>query len=358
MNMSFRALIKALAVLILIIGLVTACDRKSALNSQGDKADAQAKVVLYCATDREIAQDLIDQFAKETGIQVEAKFDTEAAKSVGLVQAIRQEKANPQCDVFWGGGSFFCTILANDGCLASVPNDLVQAEGAAPHDAQGRWLGFAAAYRVLIVNTEVLAPDSRPHSIYDLTDPLFKGHVGIANPLFGGMAAHVAALFAKLDEDQGRQWLAGLKSNDCAICAGMADVKNRVASGELWFGITSTIDAHVAVDGGKPVVVIFPDQNQGEIGCLNGYNTVALVAGAPHPREAERLIRFLLTTSTEKILAAGPGQNVGLLPDSVAQNVRPAWIPRDIRQMDVDWNEAVKAHPAATKAVKEILLDQ
>jgi iron(III) transport system substrate-binding protein len=347
---------KALGTAFLVLALA-AYHRDHPSSPEGRPATAP-KVVLYCATDREMAQDLIDQFAKETGIQVEAKFDTEAAKSVGLVQAIRQEKANPQCDVFWGGGSFFCTMLANDGCLASVPNDLVQAEETAPHDAQGRWLGFAAAYRVLIVNTEVLAPDSRPNSFRDLTDPRFKGHVGIANPLFGGMAAHVAALFSKLGGDEGRNWLKGLKANDCAICAGMADVKNRVASGELWFGITSTIDAHVAVDGGKPVAVIFPDQKPGEIGCLNGYNTVALVAGAPHPKEAERLVRFLLTTRTEKILAAGPGQNVGLLPESVAQNVRPAWIPRDLREMDVDWNEAVKAHPAATKAVKEILLDQ
>jgi iron(III) transport system substrate-binding protein len=166
-------------------------------SSPGGQTSSAPKVVLYCATDREIAQDLIDQFEKETGIQVEAKFDTEAAKAVGLVQAIRQEEAHPQCDVLWGGGAFFCTILANEGCLAPAPKDLIQAEGAAPHDALGRWLGFAAAYRVLIVNTDVLAPGSRPHSYRDLTDPRFKGHVGIANPLFGGMAAHVAALFAK-----------------------------------------------------------------------------------------------------------------------------------------------------------------
>ncbi len=314
--------------------------------------------MLYCATDREIAQELIDQFEKETGIHVEAKFDTEAAKSVGLVQAIRQEKSRPQCDVFWGGGAFFCTILANDGCLAPVPADLIKAHGTAPRDPRGRWLGFAAAYRVLIVNTDDMPPASQPHSYRDLTDPRFKGHVGIANPLFGGMAAHVAALFSRLGDSQGRQWLQGLRNNDCALCAGMADVKNRVASGELWFGITSTIDAHVAVDGGKPVVLIFPDQGAGDIGCLCGYNAVALVAGAPHPKQAERLIRFLMTTKTEKVLADGPGQNVGMLPDSVAQDVRPAWIPRGLRTMDVDWTAAVQAHPVATKAVKEILLDQ
>jgi hypothetical protein len=85
----------------------------------------------------------------------------------------------------------------------------------------------------------------------DLTDPRFKGHIGMANPLSGGMASHVAALFAKLGENQGRHWLEGLKSNDCAIWAGMADLKNRVASGELWFGITATDEPNFSFDAGE-----------------------------------------------------------------------------------------------------------
>jgi len=36
--------------------------------------------------------------------------------------------------------------------------------------------------------------------------------------------------------------------------------------------------------------------------------------------------------------------------------VRPAWIPRQLRKMNVDWAAAVRAHPAATKAIKEVLL--
>ncbi len=322
-----------------------------------DEATVSRRVVLYCATDREIAQDTIDQFEKVTGIKVEAKFDTEAAKAVGLVEAIRQEKGRPQCDVFWGGGAFFCTLLANQGCLSPAPPDLMQSEGAAPHDSLGRWLGFGAAYRVLIVNTNDLSQDAWPHSYRDLIEPRFKGHVGIANPLFGGMAAHVAALFSKLGDNEGRRWLEGLKRNDCAICAGMADVKNRVASGELWFGITATDDAYVAIAGGKPVTVVYPDQAPGELGCLNGFQPAALIAGAPHPKEGEALLRFLVSPRTERVLADGPGQNIGMLPESVDRDVRPAWIPRGVRTMEVDWNEAVKAHAAASRAVKEILLE-
>src|SRR5580658_3988565 len=187
--MGRRTLIVATGLLVFVIFLAVATRHAGNPGSSGGQTASGSKVVLYCATDREIAQDLIDEFQKETGIRVEAKFDTEAAKSVGLVQAIRQEKTHPQCDVFWGGGSFFCDIMANDGCLAPVPKDLIEGHGTAPRDPLGRWLGFAAAYRVLIVNTDVLPAESRPHSYRDLTDPRFKGHIGIANPLFGGMAA-------------------------------------------------------------------------------------------------------------------------------------------------------------------------
>ncbi|AGA26409.1 extracellular solute-binding protein [Singulisphaera acidiphila] len=354
--MARRTPIVAGAIFVLVLVLGVAIFRAGRSNSPEPANPARPTVVLYSVTDRETAQELIDQFEAETGIRVEAKFDTEAAKAVGLVQAIRQEKANPRCDVLWGGGAFFHAMLANDGCLAPAPADLIKAQGTAPRDAQGRWLGFAAAYRVLIVNTDVFGPQSRPHSYRDLAAPRYKGRVGIANPLFGGMAAHVTALFQVLGPDRARRWLSDLKANDCALCGGMADVTKRVASGELWFGITSSIDAHVAVDDGKPVAVVIPDQEPGEIGCMEGFSSVALVADAPHPKEAERLLRFLMSAKTEEILAAGPAQTVGMLPESVARDVRPPWIPPGIRAMDVDWAKAAKSYSESTKAIKEILL--
>lgn len=347
-----------IVVLVLVPILAVVIYRVGRSNAPEGGSPERPSVVLYSVTDRETAQELIDQFEAETGIHVEAKFDTEAAKAVGLVQAIRQEKANPRCDVLWGGGAFFHAMLADDGCLAPAPADLINSHGAAPRDAQGRWLGFAAAYRVLIVNTDVFGEQERPHSYRDLADPRYKGRVGIANPLFGGMAAHVTVLFQVLGPDQARRWLSDLKANDCALCGGMADVTKRVASGELWFGITSSIDAHVAVDDGKPVAIIIPDQEPGEIGCMEGFSSVALVAGAPHPKEAERLLRFLMSAKTEEVLAAGPAQTVGMLPESVARDVRPPWIPRGIRAMDVDWAKAAEGYPESTKAIKEILLGQ
>jgi iron(III) transport system substrate-binding protein len=63
-----------------------------------------------------------------------------------------------------------------------------------------------------------------------------------------------------------------------------------------------------------------------------------------------------MSARAEETLAAGPAQTVGLLPESVARDVRPAWIPRGVRAMDVDWEAAARIYPETINAIKEILL--
>src|SRR5262249_17523180 len=62
---------------------------------------SKPRVVLYCSQDREFAQGILDDFTRETGLEVTPKFDTEANKSVGNYTEIVAEKGRPRCDVFW-----------------------------------------------------------------------------------------------------------------------------------------------------------------------------------------------------------------------------------------------------------------
>src|SRR2546425_11545936 len=60
---------------------------------------ASGHVVLYCAQDREFAESLLADFTRQTGIQVEPRYDTEANKSVSLFESLVREKSVPRCDV-------------------------------------------------------------------------------------------------------------------------------------------------------------------------------------------------------------------------------------------------------------------
>jgi iron(III) transport system substrate-binding protein len=309
-------------------------------------APTAAKVVtVYCAADREFAEGLFSAFEKETGVHVDAKYDTESAKTTGLGQEIAAERDRPRCDVFWDNELVQVLLLAGQGALAPLSSATL-----ARSPVHGnRWIGFAARARVLLVNTSVVPKDARPRSVRDLADPRWKGRTGIANPLFGTTQDHVAALFAKLGADEGRALLKAFKENEVAVCAGNADVQKRVSSGELAFGFCDTDDAYEALSDKKPVEIVFPDQDG--IGTLVLPNALAIPTGAPHEENALRLIEWLASEKGETPLAQGPGQHLPLLGGPA-----PAIFPKDLKAMSVDWDEVERQGPPSREAVEKILL--
>jgi iron(III) transport system substrate-binding protein len=311
-------------------------------------ASEEARVVVYCAHDREYAEPILDGFTKETGIQVDAKWDSEAAKTTGLTQALLAERARPRCDLFWSNEAAQASLLAKEGVLA--PSDL--RPDATVRDPEGRWVGFAARARVLLVHNKVPEAD-RPRSIEDLAQPRWKGKCGIANPLFGSTSTHVAALVAKRGEEWTRKWLRSLRENQVVVCAGNGDVKNRVADGELAFGLTDSDDANVARLDGKPVVVVFPDQDGP--GTLVIPNAIGVVAGAPRPANARKLAAFLLTARVEESLARSSAVQLPILPGSKA---RPEGIPEGLVTTPVDWAAAASSFATARELVRAELLGE
>ncbi|MDQ3625493.1 MAG: ABC transporter substrate-binding protein, partial [Verrucomicrobiota bacterium] len=58
-------------------------------------------LIVYCAHDAIYSERILKDFERRTGIRIAVRFDTEATKSLGLVELIKREKASPRCDVFW-----------------------------------------------------------------------------------------------------------------------------------------------------------------------------------------------------------------------------------------------------------------
>ncbi len=335
------------------LGLIALGSAASALmlaTSSGCWFRSAEEVVVYAALDREFSEPLLDEFQRRTGVRVLPKYDVESTKTVGLVNALIQEQARPRCDLFWNNEILHTLRLEKMGLLAPYRTDRAASFPAEYRSPQGTWYGFAARVRVLIVNTQLVPEPDRPHGIRDLADPAWKGRVGIAKPLFGTTATHAAALWSHWGDDEARKFFLALQAN-ARVLSGNKQVALSVARGELAFGLTDTDDAIIERDGGRPVEIVYPDQEEGGLGALFIPNTLALIKGGPNSQAAQQLVDFLLSPEVEAKLAAGRSAQFPLNP-AVAVPSR-AGAPQPPRRMPVDFANAAAAWDSAATFLRD-----
>ena len=317
-------------------------------------AAAPAEVVVYAALDREFSEPILDDFARQTGIKVLPKYDVESTKTVGLTAAIIAEAARPLCDVFWNNEILNTLRLEGKGLVEAYSSPAAAAFPEMYRSPSGTWHGFAGRARVLIVNTDLVKVDERPKSIHDLANPKWKGKVGIARPIAGTTASHVACLFATLGEEKAKEFLRSLRSNEVQILGGNKQVAQAAAAGQIAFGLTDTDDAIIEIERASPVAIVYPDREGGQLGTLFIPNTLAIIKGAPNGEAARKLIDFLLSPEVESKLALCPSAQIPLNP---AVETKPrVETPKTVKAMQVDFAAAAKQWDAAAKFIQEEFL--
>jgi iron(III) transport system substrate-binding protein len=312
---------------------------------------ASRKIVVYTALDREFSEPVLNTFAKESGIQVFAKYDAESTKTVGLTSAIIAEAKQPRCDVFWNNEILNTLRLEKAGLLEAYRSPAAEAFDAQWKSPEGTWHGFAARARVLLVNKNLAPASEKPQSIEDLAGEKWRGKTGIAKPLFGTTATHAACLFAHWGDDKTKDFFRRLKANEVQILGGNKRVAEAVAAGRLAFGLTDTDDAMIEVEKGMPVEIVFPDSQPDELGTLFIPNTVAIIKGSPHPEAARKLVDYLLSPMVEKTLAECPSAQIPLNPQ-VAARVRVE-TPKTIKAMRVDFSAAAEKWETAAQFIRD-----
>src|SRR5204862_6151173 len=111
------------------------------------------EVVVYTSVDDLYSKQIFDAFTKDTGIRVLPVFDTEEAKTLGLVHRILAEKDHPQADVFWSGDCARSALLKSKGAFEAYRIPTAEALGAEWRDADHAWTGCGARARVTDYNT-------------------------------------------------------------------------------------------------------------------------------------------------------------------------------------------------------------
>jgi iron(III) transport system substrate-binding protein len=314
-------------------------------------SNSSNEVVVYSALDREFADPILTEFAKDTAIEALPKFDIESTKTVGLTNEIIAEAKRPQADVFWNNEILNTLRLEKLGLLESYRPPAAEVFDERWRSKNGTWYGFAARARILIVNKKLVDGHTPPSSIEDLADPQWNGKIGIAKPLFGTTSTQAACLFAVLGTEKAEDYFRRVKKNNAQVLGGNKRVAEMVAAGQLAFGLTDTDDAIIEVERGMPVEIVYPDQGLNQIGTLFIPNTISMIKGCPHPAAAKKLIDFLLSPKVEEELSQGAGAQIPLSP--LVKSKARVETPSTIKAMQVDFEAAADQWEIAARFIRE-----
>lgn len=281
------------------------------LGLSGCGTNQQGTVTIYVSEDRVFSEPILKDFEKDTGIQVRAVYDTEEAKSTGVMNRLLAEKNSPQADVYWANEPVRADVLRQEGISTQFKPDNGQGIDDSFKDANGFWTGFSARARLFVVNKKA---KDRPTGVLSYTDPKVRGRGVIANPLFGTTTAQMAALFSLWGDEKAMQFLAAMKANQIKLSTGNGESADFVASGEFDFALVDSDDAIDRIRHGKPIEIVYPDQGEGEAGLLLIPNAVALIRDGPNPTGGRKLIEYLLSKETERKLAAADCAQIPLHP--------------------------------------------
>ena len=333
-----------LAKLLILTVLLSACQDK----------EPQRSVVVYTSVDQVYSEPILKQFEEKTGIRVLAVYDVEAAKTTGLVHRLLAEKDRPQADVFWNGEFAQTLMLKERGVLASYHSPASADLPARYFDPEGYWTAIAGRARVLLINKNFVSPVDYPGTLAGLAAGKWPGEkIGIASPLFGTSATHAAALFAAWEPERARAFFEELKTRGVRVVDGNSVVRDLVANGQLYLGLTDTDDACGALKNGAPVALIFLDQDEKGLGTLVIPGTVATIANAPHPREGQVLLDFLLSKEVEEKLVVSGWSQIPLRPANIASD---CGLPSEVKGMEIELSAIVQQLEPVRRELTEVFI--
>ncbi len=96
-------------------------------------------VVVYSALDREFAEPVLKDLAKQAGVSLRSKFDVESTKTVGLTNTLIAESVQPRCDLFWNNEILNTIRLKERGLLQPYRPRHAGDVPAAFKDPDGTW---------------------------------------------------------------------------------------------------------------------------------------------------------------------------------------------------------------------------
>lgn len=215
--------------------LLTACSSSSTSAEGDDVANASDEaLVVYSGRSEALVGQLFDDFTAATGVEVAVRYGDTAELAAQLLE----EGDRSPAEVFFSQDAGALQAVENAGLFTVLPEASIDVVDPKYRSETGKWVGTSGRARVLFYNKDLVPEAEVPTSVLQLTDPRWKGKVGIA-PTNASFQTFVTAMRMTLGEDATRAWLQGLVDNEVQTFENNVAIRDAVDAGQLELGLAN-----------------------------------------------------------------------------------------------------------------------
>jgi iron(III) transport system substrate-binding protein len=258
------------------------------------------KLVIYSGRQEALVKPIIDRFQEETGIEVSVRYGNTAQLAAQLIE----EGTGTPADVFFSQDGGALGALGNKGRLEKLPEQVLSAVPAEYRADDGTWVGTSGRSRVIVYDPAEVPEAEVPDSVFELTDPKWKGKVGIA-PSNASFESFVTGIRVLSGDDAAAKWLAGMKANDVKTFDNNILILDAVKDGVLPLGLINHYYWYeqVAEEGEDKMTARLKFLPGGDPGALVNVAGAGVLKGSDKAEQARRFVEFMLEPEAQKFFA-------------------------------------------------------
>lgn len=276
------------SILVLVVFIIFAGCRKEEEIIEYDE------LVVYSPHPLEFIDPIVGEFENETGITVKVIV----AGTGELLNRIKSETYNVNCDVLWGGSlstlrsetDLFEKYLSKNEKYAIFKNK------------EGYITRFTMVPSVIMINTNLVG-DISINGYSDLLKKELKGKIAYANPSkssssFEQLINQLNAM-GNRDIEEGWKYIEKLIINlDNELLDSSSEVYNGVVEGKYTVGLTFEEPAAMFLKSGAPVKIVYPKE-----GTIIRPDGISIIRNAKNYENATKFVDFLTSKNTQRLIS-------------------------------------------------------
>ena len=295
-------------------------------------------LTIYSGRSKSLVEPIIKQFEEKSGIQVEVSY----GGTTQLAAAILTEGDKSPAALFWAQDAGALGAVSKKAMFDALPESILTQVPSGFRDAEGFWIATSGRARVLAYSPERVKMEEFPESIFDLTQPMWKGRVGWA-PTNASFQAFVTSLRVQVGEERTKEWLRGMKANGVKKYAKNTPIIEALAAGEIDVGLPNHyyLLRFKSKDSDFPVEQIFFKAS--DPGNLVNIAGIGLLKSSKNKEAALKFVEFLLSHKAQQYFTSdvfeypaieGVTPHASLIPLSELLQLAPTFNLNDMDDLD------------------------